>query len=48
MRPAMIVVPAPGFDHRQALDLLAARAGIEHESVGPEVIGPCRRQGPRA
>ena len=36
------------IDHRQTLDLLAARAGVEHEVVGPDVIGTERRQGPRA
>ena len=35
-------------DHRQALDLLAAGAGIEYEVVGPDLIGTEYRQGPRA
>ena len=35
------------IDHRQALDLLAARAGVEHEVVGPDVIGAERGQRPR-
>jgi len=35
------------IDHGQALDLLAVGAGVEHEVVGPDVVGPCRRQGPR-
>ena len=26
------------IDHRQALDLLAARAGVEREVVGPDVV----------
>jgi len=33
-------------DHRQALDLLAARAGIEHEVIGPDVIRTECGQGP--
>ena len=31
-------------DHRQTLELLAVGAGIEHEVVGPDVIGGPRRQ----
>jgi len=35
------------IDHRQALDLPAAGAGVEHEVVGPDVIRSRCRQRPR-
>ena len=35
------------IDDGEALDLLAARAGIEHEVVGPDMVGAERGQRPR-
>jgi hypothetical protein len=32
------------IDHRQEFDLLAARAGVEHEVVGPDVVWTERGQ----
>ena len=36
------------IDHRQAFDLLAARAGVEREVEGSDVVGTERGHGPRA
>src|SRR5690606_18609339 len=35
------------IDHGQALQLLPIGAGVEHEIVGPHLIGAERRDGPR-
>ena len=41
-------LPGELVDDRQAFQLLATSASIEHEVVGPDVVGGTRRQRPRA
>jgi len=41
-------LPGEFVDDGEAFELLAVGTGIEHEIVGPDMVGSCRRQRPRA